>query len=65
MVRSKLNELPEKTKSGDPLVKLLDEKLAGIEKLVSFPKDSTPTVDDVKKLRDAATALEKEISNKK
>lgn len=64
-MRSKLAELPEKTRNGDPLLKLLDDKLAEIEKLVSFPKDATPTVDDVKKLRDAAAALEKEITNKK
>ena len=64
-LRAKLDSLPEKTKTGDPLVKSLDGKLAEIEKLVSFPKDSTPSLDDVKKLRDAAGALEKEISNKK
>lgn len=63
-MRSKLNELPDKTKNGDPLVKLLDGKLAEIETLVSFPKDSTPSVEDVKKLRDAAAALEKQISSK-
>jgi len=64
-MRAKLKELPEKTRNSDPLVKMLDEKLGEIEKLVTFPKDSTPTVDDVKKLRDASSALEKEISNKK
>jgi len=64
-MRSKLKELPEKTRTGDPLVKSLDEKLGAMEQMVSFPPDSTPTVDDVKKLRDAASALEKEISNKK
>ncbi len=36
-----------------------------MEKLVTFPKDSAPTLDDVKKLRDAATELEEEISTKK
>jgi hypothetical protein len=64
-MHSKLAELPEKTRNSDPLIKILDVKLGEIEKLVSFPKDSTPTQEDVKKLRDAASALEKEISNKK
>jgi hypothetical protein len=63
-MRSKLGELPEKTRTGDPLVKILDSRLAEIEKLVSFPKDTAPTLDDVKKLRDASAALEKEISSK-
>jgi hypothetical protein len=64
-MRGKLAELPAKTRTGDPLVKTVDEKLADIETLVSFPKDSTPTIDDVKKLRDVASNLGKEISNKK
>ena len=63
-MRAKLGELPPKTREGDPLVKLVDARLGEIEKLVAFPRDSAPTVDDVKKLRDAATSLEKEISNK-
>jgi hypothetical protein len=62
---TKLNELPDKTKKDDALVKLLGEQLPEIQKLVTFPKDTVPTVDDVKKLRDAAASLEKEISNKK
>ena len=64
-MRAKLDALPVKTKTGDPLVKLVDSRLAEIEKLVSFPKDTTPSLDDVKKLRDAAADLEKEISSKK
>ncbi|HWB58512.1 MAG TPA: hypothetical protein VG733_03430 [Chthoniobacteraceae bacterium] len=64
-LRSKLNDLSPKTRSDDPsLIKSLDDKLTDIEKLVSFPKDTAPTLDDVKKLRDAATALETEISTK-
>ena len=63
-MRSKLGELPAKTRDGDPLIKDLDVKLGEIQQLVSFPRDTTPTVDDVKKLHDAASALVKEISNK-
>ena len=63
-MRAKLKELPEKTRTGDPLVKSLDEKLGDIEKLVVFPKDTVPTLDDVKKLRDTANSIENEISNK-
>lgn len=64
-MRAKLGELPAKTRTGDPVVKILDGKLADIEKLISFPRDTVPTLEDVKKLRDAATALENEISSKK
>ena len=63
-MRNKLKELPEKTRTGDPLVKSLDEQLGGIEKLVTFPKDTVPTLDDVKKLRDTANGIENQISNK-
>lgn len=63
-LRGKLNELPEKTRTGDPLVQTVAAKLAGLEKLVTFPRESTPTVDDVKKLRAAASELVKIISNK-
>ena len=63
-MRAKLNELPEKTRNGDPLVKSLDAKLGEIEKLVVFSKDTVPTLDDVKKLRDTATSIENQISNK-
>jgi len=62
-MRAKLAKLPAKTLR-DPIVATLDARLAAIEKLVSFPKDTAPTADDVKKLRDAAAALEKEISTK-
>lgn len=64
-MRAKLADLPAKTRTGDPLVKILDGRLADIEKLITFPKDTAPSLDDVKKLRDAATALENEISSKK
>ena len=63
-MRAKLGDLKPKTLA-DPLVKSLDGKLADIEKLVSFPKDTAPTQDDVKKLRDAVTELETEISTKR
>lgn len=63
-MRGKLGELPEKTRTGDPLVKILEVKLAELEKLVTFPRETTPTADDVKKLRDAASELVKLISNK-
>ena len=62
-LRSKIRDLPEKTQS-DALVKSVEAKLAGIEEMVSFPRDQTPTIDDVKKLKDASSALVKEISSK-
>ena len=63
-LRSKLAALPPKTLA-DPLVQTVDTQLAAIEKLVSFPPETMPTVDDVKKLRDAASGLVKEITSKK
>ena len=62
-LRSKLAALPAKTLA-DPLVLMLDANLAAIEKLVSFPADTTPTVDNVKKIHDAASVLNKIISSK-
>ena len=40
-------------------------KLGDIETLVSFPSDKTPSQDDVKKLKDLASQLTQDISNKK
>jgi len=62
-LRVKLAELPEKEQS-DRLVHDLQIKLEGIEKLLSFPNDKTPTLEDVKALNAAAAELGTEISTK-
>jgi hypothetical protein len=62
-LRSKLAALPDKAKS-DPLVHEVEIKLAGIEKLLTFPADKTPTLEEVKALNAATGDLVKEISTK-
>ena len=62
-LRSKLQALPDKTKH-DPLVHDVEARLDNIEKLLSFPSDKTPSIDDVKALNAATAALVKEISTK-
>ena len=62
-LRSKLAALPDKAKS-DPLVHEVEIKLAGIEKLLTFPADKTPTLEEVKALNTATGDLVKEISTK-
>ena len=59
-LRSKLTELPEKIRT-DPLVQNVNSNLDGIQKMVSFPADHIPTVDEVKDLNSAASKLTKEI----
>jgi hypothetical protein len=62
-LRSKIKSLPEKTQA-DPLVKTVEEKLVALEQMVSFRRDQTPSLEDVKQLRDATAALVKVISSK-
>jgi len=64
LMRQKLKELPEKTQS-DPLIEKISEKLEQIEKLVSFPEDKPPTLDEVKQLKTISNKLVDEISRKK
>ncbi len=62
-LRLKLSALSPKVKA-DPLIVSLDGQLAEIERLVSFPLGTSAGKDDVKKLKDAAGALVKEIGKK-
>ncbi|MEI8342974.1 MAG: hypothetical protein WCH43_15735, partial [Verrucomicrobiota bacterium] len=62
-LQNKLQALPDKAKS-DPLVLDVASKLDGIEKLLSFPSDKTPTLEEVKALNAATAELVKEISTK-
>jgi hypothetical protein len=59
-LKGKLVQLPEKIRK-DPLVQSVNSNLDGIQKMVSFPADHVPTVDEVKDLNSAASKLTKEI----
>ena len=50
--------------SNEPLVKDVNEQLAAIQKLVSFPNGRAPTVDEVRTLNDAVSRLIAEIQSK-
>jgi len=63
LLRSKLNELPEKSKE-TPLVKDLAASLAELEQLVSFSSDKAPTQNEVKSVQEATGKLMKRISTK-
>ena len=62
-MQSKLNEISPELRQ-EPLVKHVSEQLTGIEKLVSFPEDEVPTVEDVRKINDAVGKLMTEIESK-
>jgi hypothetical protein len=62
-LRGKIADLPPKVRQ-EPLVQTVEMKLVLLEKLVSFPNDQTPSLDDVKKLRDLASGLVQEIVTK-
>jgi len=63
-LRGKIQSLSGKIQE-DPLVGKVSRELALLQSLVSFPRDTPPTLDDVKKLKEAASALVVEISAKK
>ena len=60
---SKLDALPEKTK-GEASVKKTQTKLKEIEASVSFPVDSAPPQDAIKKLHQLTSDLMKELARK-
>ena len=62
-MQSKINEISPELRS-EPLVKDVSEELTGIEKLVSFPADKAPTVDDVRKVKEAVGKVMEKIENK-
>jgi len=63
-LRGKIRTLSGKIQD-DPLVGKVSRGLEQMQSLVSFPRETPPTLEDVKKLRDASSALVKEISGKK
>src|SRR6266851_7045675 len=62
-MQSKINEISPELR-GEPLVKNVSEQLGEIEKLVSFPADKTPSVDEVRKVNKAVDKVMEEIENK-
>jgi hypothetical protein len=62
-MQSKINEISPELR-GEPLVKDVSEELPGIEKLVSFPADKAPTVEEVRKVKEAVGKVMEKIENK-
>jgi len=62
-LNQKLDALPDKTRD-DPSVKKTRAKLLELESNVSFPRDKTPSAEEVKKLNTLAAELVTEISKK-
>src|SRR6184192_1346727 len=62
-MQSKINEISPELR-GEPLVKGVSEQLPGIEKLVSFPADKAPSLDEVRKVNEAVGKVMEEIENK-
>jgi hypothetical protein len=62
-IRSKVNDISPELQS-EPLVKNVSDRLAEVEKLVTFPGSGTPTADDVRKLNEAVSNLMSIIQNK-
>ena len=63
LMRAKISQLPDKVQT-DPLIKDVSGKLLLIQELVSFPSDSTPSQEDVKKVRELSKCLMEAISKK-
>lgn len=55
--------LPKKVQE-EPLMKSINLKLKEMEELISYPRDATPSLEDVKKLRDLSGVIVREISTK-
>lgn len=62
-IRSKVNDISPELRD-DALVKHVSDELGGIEKLVAFPADRPPNVDEVRKLNETVTRLMEDIQNK-
>ncbi|XHR30749.1 MAG: hypothetical protein ACFUZC_09335 [Chthoniobacteraceae bacterium] len=63
LMRAKLEALPQKAKN-DPVVASLTEGLPQLQALVSFSSDKTPSLNEVKEIKEASSQLMKRISTK-
>ena len=62
-IRSKINDISPEIRN-EALVKEISDQLSEIEKMVSFPKNAAPNVEEVRKLNTAVSKLMEEIQNK-
>jgi hypothetical protein len=62
-IHSKMNDISPELRA-EPLVKDVNEQLAGIEKLVSFPAAKAPSVDEVRKVNEAVGRVMEAIQSK-
>jgi hypothetical protein len=62
-MQSKVNEISPELRD-EPLVKDVSEQLTGLEKLVSFPPGTTPSVEDVRKVNEAVGKVMEKIESK-
>ena len=62
-MQSKINEVSPELRQ-EPLVKDVSKQLGEIEKLVSFPPDKAPTLDEVRKINQAVGKMMTEIESK-
>src|SRR5881396_3694266 len=62
-MQSKVNDVSPELRA-EPVVKDVNEKLIGVEKLVSFPPGKAPSVDDVRKVNEAVGKMMETIQNK-
>jgi hypothetical protein len=62
-MQSKINEISPELRN-DPLVKGVSNELGKIEKLVSFPPDKTPGIEEVRKVNETVGKMMQEIENK-
>src|SRR4051812_13777580 len=62
-IHAKMNDISADMRD-DPVVKNVSDKLAGLEKLVTFPPAKSPTQDDVRKLNEAVGQIMADIQHK-
>jgi hypothetical protein len=62
-IRSKVNDISPELRD-EPLVKHVTDELGGIEKLVAFPANRAPSLDEVRALNETVTKLMDDIQSK-
>jgi len=62
-IHTKMNEIAPELRN-EPLVKTVNDQLAAVEKLVTFPAAKAPTIEEVRKVNQAVSKLMGEIQNK-
>ncbi|HXX42395.1 MAG TPA: hypothetical protein VEI58_09035 [Chthoniobacterales bacterium] len=62
-IHSKMDDISPDVRN-EPLVKEVTDQLVGVEKLVSFPPATTPSIDEVRKVHEAVGKIMDEIQQK-